>query len=34
MYVFQDKGGESVALRPEGTAGCVRAAIDNESHQN
>lgn len=30
MYVFQDKGGESVALRPEGTAGCVRAAIDND----
>ena len=31
MYVFQDKGGESVALRPECTAGCVRAAIDNDS---
>lgn len=25
MYVFDDKGGESMALRPEGTAPCVRA---------
>src|SRR5210317_791386 len=30
MYTFQDKGGESISLRPEGTAGCVRAAIDND----
>lgn len=30
MYSFQDKGGESISLRPEGTAGCVRAAIDND----
>ena len=28
MYVFEDRGGESIALRPEGTAGCVRAAIE------
>ena len=30
MYTFQDKGGENISLRPEGTAGCVRAAIDND----
>jgi len=29
MYVFEDRNGESLALRPEGTAGCVRAAIQN-----
>ncbi|WP_025209524.1 histidine--tRNA ligase [Hippea sp. KM1] len=29
MYTFLDKGGESVTLRPEGTAGTVRAFIDN-----
>ncbi len=28
MYTFQD-GDESLTLRPEGTAGCVRAAIEN-----
>ena len=28
MYTFEDKGGDSISLRPEGTAGCVRAAID------
>ena len=27
MYTFEDRGGESLTLRPEGTAGCVRAAI-------
>ncbi len=27
MYTFADSGGEVLALRPEGTAGCVRAAI-------
>lgn len=26
MYVFEDRGGDRVALRPEGTAGCVRLA--------
>jgi len=30
MYTFDDKGGESMSLRPEGTAGCVRAALDND----
>ena len=25
MYTFDDRNGESMALRPEGTAGCVRA---------
>ena len=29
MYTFDDRNGESLALRPEGTAGCVRAAIQN-----
>ncbi len=29
MYTFLDKSGESVTLRPEGTAGAVRAFIDN-----
>jgi histidyl-tRNA synthetase len=28
MYTFDDRGGESVSLRPEGTAGCVRAALE------
>lgn len=27
MYTFDDRNGESVTLRPEGTAGCVRAGI-------
>lgn len=27
MYSFADRNGESLTLRPEGTAGCVRAAI-------
>lgn len=29
MYIFDDKGGRSIALRPEGTAGVVRAYIEN-----
>lgn len=29
MYAFEDRNGEHLALRPEGTAGCVRAAIQN-----
>jgi histidyl-tRNA synthetase len=28
MYSFLDRGGESLTLRPEGTAGCVRAALE------
>jgi histidyl-tRNA synthetase len=30
MYTFQDKGGDNLSLRPEGTASCVRACIDND----
>ncbi len=29
MYTFEDRNGESLSLRPEGTAGCVRAGISN-----
>ncbi len=29
MYVFEDRGGESIALRPEATAGIVRSAIEH-----
>ena len=29
MYTFEDRNGDSLTLRPEGTAGCVRAAIQN-----
>lgn len=29
MYTFEDRKGESLSLRPENTAGCVRAAIEN-----
>ncbi len=29
MYTFDDRNGESLTLRPEGTAGIVRAAIGN-----
>ena len=29
MYVFQDKGGETLSLRPEGTAPVVRAVVSN-----
>ncbi len=32
MYTFQDRGGRSVTLRPEGTAGVVRAYL-NSGHQ-
>lgn len=28
MYTFIDRNGESLSLRPEGTAGCVRAGIE------
>jgi len=27
MYPFEDRNGDSLTLRPEGTAGCVRAAL-------
>lgn len=29
MYTFDDRNGESITLRPEGTAGCVRACIEH-----
>lgn len=29
MYTFDDRNGESITLRPEGTAGCVRACLEN-----
>ncbi len=29
MYTFEDRNGESLTLRPEGTAGCVRAMVEN-----
>lgn len=29
IYTFQDRNGDSLALRPEGTAGCVRAALEH-----
>jgi len=29
MYTFDDRNGESLTLRPEGTAGCVRFAEEN-----
>ncbi len=34
MYTFETKGGESVTLRPEGTAGVARAFISNGMAQN
>ena len=30
MYTFEDRGGDGISLRPEGTAGCVRACIEND----
>jgi histidyl-tRNA synthetase len=29
MYSFEDRGGDQLSLRPEGTAGCVRAVIEH-----
>ena len=34
MYCFEDRGGESLTLRPEGTAGVVRAFVSNGMQQN
>lgn len=34
MYCFSDRGGESLTLRPEGTAGVVRAFVENGMQQN
>jgi histidyl-tRNA synthetase len=33
MYTFDDRGGESVTLRPEATAGMVRAVIEHHLHE-
>jgi histidyl-tRNA synthetase len=32
MYTFEDRGGDSVSLRPEGTAGAVRAYVEHSRH--
>jgi len=29
MYTFEDRNGDSLSLRPEGTAGCVRACLEH-----
>src|SRR5712675_3228849 len=34
MYTFTDRGGEEITLRPEYTAGIVRAVISNGLTQN
>ena len=34
MYTFEDKGGDQITLRPEGTAGVARAFISNGLQQN
>jgi histidyl-tRNA synthetase len=34
MYTFSDRGGESLTLRPEGTAGIVRAFLSEGMKQN
>ncbi len=34
MYTFDDRNGDSLTMRPEGTAGCVRAGIENGLFHN
>lgn len=34
MYTFEDRGGDSLTLRPEGTAGCVRACLEHSLTYN
>jgi len=34
MYTFLDKGGRSMTLKPEGTAGVARSVIENSLYQN
>ena len=34
MYTFEDKGGDQITLRPEGTAGVARAFISNGMQQD
>jgi histidyl-tRNA synthetase len=33
MYTFEDRGGRSITLRPEGTAGVVRAYVEHGMHK-
>ncbi|MBM7584800.1 histidyl-tRNA synthetase [Bacillus pakistanensis] len=32
MYLFEDRGGRNLALRPEGTASIVRSYVENKMH--
>ncbi len=34
MYTFMDKGGRSITLKPEGTAGIVRSFVENSIYAN
>ena len=34
MFTFEDKGGRSITLRPEGTAGAVRSYLENSLYAN
>ncbi|MDJ0955560.1 MAG: histidine--tRNA ligase [Arenicellales bacterium] len=34
MYTFEDRNGESLSLRPEGTASCVRAGLEHGLFHN
>ncbi|MBF0179827.1 MAG: histidine--tRNA ligase [Magnetococcales bacterium] len=34
MYVFEDRGGDSLCLRPEGTASAVRSFIETARHRS
>ena len=34
MYTFDDKGGRSITLRPEGTAGAVRCLLEHGLHND
>jgi len=34
MYTFEDRNGDSLTLRPEGTAGCLRACLEHGLLQN
>ncbi len=34
MYTFEDKGGRSITLRPEGTAGVVRSVLEHNLLEN
>ncbi|MFZ9692936.1 MAG: histidine--tRNA ligase [Candidatus Nanopelagicales bacterium] len=33
MFTFEDRGGRSITLRPEGTAGVIRAVIEHNLHK-